>query len=389
MQITRRNTWRPNAGSIFILSILATIVAGTVFAQGNDTSSRDSLLVPKEFDFSAPALNFRTKIPHDSRVETVPMEPTEPNTIGKVMVIGKIAAGESDLKVETTMIGYNLQAPAAALRICSFDVEALGYTIRIFRTAPDLTEAKLLAKKAANGKPQSAVMAYCFARAQQALGIYFIVDVSGAASEDAADELVRRADEYAASFVDNLSWENGQQSNFGEELQTVPVRIGDTQNLLHIPSGWEIPINDFRGPLPAELHLIRRKNGKDVGLIWLFVQNMKEKPDLETSGAAIVKDYFVKQTPDARTPVLLSSEEDSALAEQGIAARTFRFSVKNREGKDAGDIEATVVWHNGRLSVLTLWSTWTSAANRNTFFSRLPDLTVYDIARQDVMVPQL
>lgn len=377
----------PLACSIFAVSILATIVAGTAFAQANDTSSMDSEWKPIKFDFSSPPLNFESKVPHDSTVETVPMEPTEPNTIGKVMVIGKIAPGGGDLKVETTMVGYNLQAPAAALRICSFDVEALGYTIRISRTAPDLTEAKLLAKKAANGKPQSAVLSYCFARAQQALGIYFIVDVSGAASEEAAAELVRRADEYAASFIDNLSWENGQQSNFGEELQTVPVRIGDTQNLLHIPSGWDIPINDFRGPLPAELHLIKRKNGKDVGLLWLFVQDMKEKPDLETSGAAIVKDYFVKQTPDARTPVLQSSEENIALTEQGIAARTFRFSVENREGRDAGDIEATVVWHNGRLSVLTLWSAWTSAANRNTFFSRLPGLTVYDIVRQAVLAP--
>jgi hypothetical protein len=115
---------------------------------------------------------------------------------------------------------------------------------------------------------------------------------------------------------------------------------------------------------------------------------MKEKPDLETSGAAIVKDYFVKQTPDGRAPVLLASGEDSALAEQGIASRTFRFSVENREGKDAGDIEATVVWHNGRLSVLTLWSAWTSEANRNAFFSRLPGLTVYDIVRQEVLLPQ-
>jgi hypothetical protein len=379
---------QPLASTIFAILILAMMAAGTAIVKAEDTSSKDSALVPKEFDFSSPALNFKTTVPHDSRVATVPMEPTEPNTIGKAKVIGKVASGKGDLEVETTIVGYSLQAPATALRVCSFDVEALGYTIRIFRTEPDLTEAKLLAKKAENGKPHSAALAYCFARAQQALGIYFIVDVTGAESEEAADDLVRRADEYAASFIDNLSWENGQQSSFGEDLQTVPLLIGDKQIRLSIPNGWDIPINDFRGPLPAELHMVRRRNGKDVGAVWLFVQNMKEKPDLETSGAAIVKDYFVKQTPDGRAPVLLASGEDSALAEQGIASRTFRFSVENREGKDAGDIEATVVWHNGRLSVLTLWSAWTSAANRNAFFSRLPGLTVYDIVRQEVLLPQ-
>jgi hypothetical protein len=338
--MNRQKMWHPLAGSIFAVSIVAATVAGTAFVRADDASSKNSAWVARKFDFSVPALNFESNVSRDATVETVPMEPTEPGTIGKVKVIGKIAPGKGDLKVETTMVGYNLHAPATALRICSFDVEALGYTIRIFRTAQDLTEAKL-------------------------------------------------ADEYAASFIDNLSWENGQQSSFGEDLQTVPLLIGDKQIRLSIPNGWDIPINDFRGRLPAELHIVRRKNRKDVGLVWLFVQDMKEKPDLDTSGAAIVKDYFVKQTPDARAPVLLASGEDSTLAEQGIASRTFRFSVENKQGSDAGDIEATVVWHNGRLSVLTLWSAWPSAANRNTFFSRLPGLTVYDIVRQEALVPQL
>lgn len=386
--MNRLKMWHPFAGSIFAVSIVAATVAGTRLVRADDTSSRDSAWVARKFDFSVPSLNFESSVSRDATVETVPMEPTEPGTIGKVKVIGKIAPGIGDLKVETTMVGYNLQAPATALRICSFDVEAVGYTLRIYRTAPDLTEAKLLAKKAANGKPQSAALGYCFARAQQALGIYFMVDVSSAASEEAADDLVRRADEYAASFIDNLSWENGRQSSFGEDLQTVPLLFGDKEIRLSIPNGWDIPINEFRGALPAELHMVRRKNGKDVGLVWLFVQDMKEKPDLDTSGAAIVKDYFVKQTPDVRVPVLLASGEDSTLAEQGIASRTFRFSVENKQGSDAGDIEATVVWHNGRLSVLTLWSAWTSAANRNTFFSRLPGLTVYDFVRQDVLLAQ-
>ncbi|MCK4207136.1 hypothetical protein J3U99_20410 [Brucella pituitosa] len=386
--MNRIKMWHPLASSIFAVSIVAATVAGTRFVRADDASSRDSAWVARKFDFSVPALNFESSVSRDATVETVPMEPTEPGTIGKVKVIGKIAPGKGDLKVETTMVGYNLQAPATALRICSFDVEALGYTLRLYRTVPDLTEAKLLAKKAANGKPQSAALGYCFARAQQALGIYFMVDVSSAASEEAADDLVRRADEYAASFIDNLIWENGQQSSFGEDLQTVPLLVGDKEIRLSIPNGWGIPINDFRGPLPAELHMVRRKNGKDVGLVWLFVQDMKEKPDLDTSGAAIVKDYFVKQTPDARAPVLLASGEDSTLAEQGIASRTFRFSVENKQGSDAGDIEATVVWHNGRLSVLTLWSAWTSAADRNTFFSRLPGLTVYDFVRQEVLLAQ-
>ncbi|NMK49198.1 hypothetical protein [Achromobacter sp. Bel] len=56
--------------------------------------------------------------------------------------------------------------------------------------------------------------------------------------------------------------------------------------------------------------------------------------------------------------------------DQEIAARTFRFSVEDKKGRDAGGIEALVTWKNGQLSVLTLWSAWTSSADRNAFCSQ-------------------
>lgn len=316
------------------------------------------------------------------------MEPNPPDTIGNVKVIGKITSDRNNPEIETSILGYNLPAPATAWRLCTFEVEALGYVPRISKSSDDLTEVGLLAQKADNGKPKSAAISYCFVREKQAVGVFFIVDVSHAASMDAANNLVHKADRYATALIDSLSWANGRQSSFGREMQEIPLRIGSVEHRIRIPKGWDVPINDFHGPLPAELHMVRRKNGKDVGLVWLFVQNMKEKPDLETAGAALVKDYFVKQTSDARSPVLLSSEEDNALADQGFAARTFRFSVEDKKGRDAGDIEALVAWKHGQLYVLTLWSAWTASADRNTFFSRLPGLSVYDILRQAVLETQ-
>lgn len=316
------------------------------------------------------------------------MEPNPPDTIGNVKVIGKITSDKNNPEIETSILGYNLPAPATAWRLCTFEVEALGYVPRISKSSDDLTEVGLLAQKADNGKPKSAAISYCFVREKQAVGVFFIVDVSHAASMDAANNLVHKADRYATALIDSLSWADGQQSSFGREMQEIPLRIGVKEHRIRIPKGWDVPINDFHGPLPAELHMVRRKNGKDVGLVWLFVQNMKEKPDLETAGAALVKDYFVKQTSDARSPVMLSSDEDSALAAQGFAARTFRFSVEDQKGRDAGDIEALVAWKHGQLSVLTLWSAWTASADRNTFFSRLPGLSVYDILRQAVLKTQ-
>lgn len=53
-----------------------------------------------------------------------------------------------------------------------------------------------------------------------------------------------------------------------------------------------------------------------------------------------------------------------------------------------GAIEALVAWKNGQLSVLTLWSAWKPSADRSSFFSRLPGLSVYDIVRQAVLTTQ-
>jgi hypothetical protein len=82
---------------------------------------------------------------------------------------------------------------------------------------------------------------------------------------------------------------------------------------------------------------------------------MKERPDLETTGAAIIRDYFVKQTPDADAPVLL------------------------------GVIDATAVWKDGQLTVISEWSIWAETARRNEFFSRLPGVTTYDLVRSAVL----
>lgn len=369
-------------------SVAVTMFAGTGFAQDNDSAVQNAVPVMRKFDFSAPALNLEGTLSPNATSETVPMSPTQPGTIGNVKVIGKITSDSSSPKIETTFVGYDLQAPSAAFRICTYQADTAGYTTRVSNVASDLTEAMLLGTKDENGKPHSALISYCFSRGKQVLGINFIADVSNAADAEAAYDLVVQADKYAAAFIGSLSWENGEESSFGQELQSVPVRIGNQQVMLQIPNQWEIPINDFHGSLPAELHTIRRKGGKDVGLVWLFVQDMKNKPDLEMAGATIVKDYFVRQTPDTHPPVLVSSEEDTILAEQGIPARTFRFSIENKNGEDSGEIEATVIWRNGRLHVLTLWSAWPSAADNSNFFSRLPALTVHDIVRQAMVTAQ-
>jgi hypothetical protein len=131
--------------------------------------------------------------------------------------------------------------------------------------------------------------------------------------------------------------------------------------------------------------MIRRSDDRAVGLIWLIVLPMAEKPDLEKTGAEIIKNYFVKQTPDAAAPVILRTNENPALSEAELANREFRFSVKNLKGEDIGVIDATVVWKDNELAVISEWSTWVETARRNDFFSRLPGMTAYDLVRSAVL----
>ncbi|PJI51800.1 hypothetical protein CTI14_53440, partial [Methylobacterium radiotolerans] len=52
-----------------------------------------------------------------------------------------------------------------------------------------------------------AAISYCFVREKQAVGVFFIVDVSRAASMDAANSLVHKADRYATALIDTFEVE--------------------------------------------------------------------------------------------------------------------------------------------------------------------------------------
>lgn len=347
--------------------------------------------MPQAFDFGVPSLNFKAAVPPGAEVEMVPMSALEPGTLGRVKIVGKIPPVKGGPQVEVTIVGYDLRTPASALRICRYEAEAAGYIERISQATADQTEAQFYGNQADDGKPRSAMFSYCFARGNQALAVHFGVDVRQTTTLKAAKARVDEADAYAQHFMAALRFADDQQANFGNAAQRVRLNLDGEMLDAEVPGGWEIPINDFKGPLPAELHMLRRSQGNDVGLVWLWVHPMKARPDNDTV-AQMVQQYFLKQTPDTRPPVLRTSEDDADLSQQGIKARALRFDVTNKKGEDAGEIEATVGWQNGNLVVVTLWSAWrapienkASAEGRNLFFSRLAGLTTYDVLRFAVL----
>ncbi|KQO75125.1 hypothetical protein [Rhizobium sp. Leaf262] len=361
------------------------VVLFTFVAIANQVNASDHNWRKHLFDFNVSSLNFETDVPVESNVQTVPMGAMEPGTIGSMKIVGKVAPTVDGPQIETTIMAYELLSPPAALPICKYEAEIAGYTPRSIATSPDITEAEVFATQSENGKPKSAILSQCFSKGKNALAIHFIVNIVGEPTKETAKNALVELDAYSSTFLKNLRFSDGKQANFGDDMQPVSLRIGERKIDLQIPRDWEVPINDFPGRLPAELHMVRRSGGKDVGLVWLSVQEMKEKPDLETTGAAIIRDYFVKQTPDADSPILLGGNENSALSENGVANREFRFSVKNRKNEDVGVIDATAVWTDGRLTVISHWSIWAEASRRNEFFSRLPGVTTYNLVRTAVL----
>ncbi len=357
----------------------------SLFSVFGEASAAEGAWKKHVFEFNNPSLNFETEVPDNATVETVTMEDAEPGSIGRVKIVGKVTPGADGQRVETTIMAYDLRSPPAALRICKFEAELDGYTPRSTFTSPDLTEAKVFATQSDKGKPKAAILSHCFAKGRIALAIHFVVEIIGEPTPEAAKKALNELDGYSIAFLKKFQFSDGKQANFGDDMQRVPLRIGERKIDLQIPPGWEIPINDFLGPLPAELHMIRRSDDRAVGLIWLIVLPMAEKPDLEKTGAEIIKNYFVKQTPDAAAPVILRTNENPALSEAELANCEFRFAVKNLKGEDIGVIDATVVWKDNQLAVISEWSTWVETARRNDFFSRLPGMTAYDLVRSAVL----
>lgn len=99
----------------------------------------------------------------------------------------------------------------------------------------------------------------------------------------------------------------------------------------------------------------------------------------------MIRDYFVQQSPDVKPPTLLASGEDEDFKKAGVMSRLFRFSVAKKDGEDGGDLIANVIWHDGKLYVASVWSRRSPSGDPNTFFSRLPGLTAFDLVQASLL----
>ncbi|MGE7471401.1 hypothetical protein ACQKLX_18300 [Bosea sp. NPDC003192] len=342
-------------------------------------AARERGLERREFNFGDKALSFTSYLPAAAKIETATIDTSEPLTgIGRIRIVGKIAFPDTP-QVEATITAFQLASVANPARICAHQAEQIGYSVAASATTSDLAQAQVLAFATRDGRRMQGAFGQCYARGDRLLSVYVLIDLRDAKDNDAARTILNRARDLASPIVANLAFADEQPSGFRDGLGEAKLRDLGRDLVLAFPKSWQVAINDFTGHLPAELHLTRTSGDKSRGALWLAAQERAEQPDLDKLGPALIADYFAQQSKDAQAPVLLVAAEDPLFGNAGIAARSFRFSLKDKAGKDAGDILAILLWHKNRLYAVSLWLPWPASADANIFYSRLPGLTAYDM----------
>ena len=335
----------------------------------SDEQAKSRGWVKRRFEIGPPEISFETFVPADAKIGTARMEPKPvPSGLGDLKSVAKIRLG--DAPVEATIVAFDLAHPSAATLICQWGMDEAGYETRRRVDAPRLTHAERLGLRKKDGKAEGVFLA-CSNRSRFVLTFLFAYDLTK------GDDAVTAVRGFASAFLGNLVFDEGKGASFAPgQLGEIPLAIGQDRRMLPVPNGWDVRINDFNGSLPAELHLFREEEGKPKGLVWLAVREMAEKPDLDSIAAPLIRDYFAKQS-DARPPEPRQAWDEFDFKNAGILQQGYRFAVTGKDGKDAGDIEAFLAWHEGRLYVATLWSPVAKSDERNAFFTRLPGLTAY------------
>lgn len=334
--------------------------------------------VKKRFEIGPPEISFETFVPADAKVATARMEPkAAPSGLGDIKGVAKIRLG--DAPVEATITAFDLAHPGAATLICDWGMEEAGYETHRRVDTPGLTTAERLGGVQKGGKPVDGAFLTCVNRGRFLLTFLFKYDPAK------GDDAVAAVRGFAGVFLSNIVVDDGKDSSFAPgQITEVPIVIGQDRRTLSVPKGWEVRINDFTGSLPAELHLIREEGGKPKGLVWFGVREMAEKPELDEIVILLIRDYFAKQS-DARPPEPGQAWDEFDFKDAGFLQQGYRFSVTSKNGKEGGDIEAFVVWHEGRLYVASLWSPVAKSDERNVFFTRLPGLTAHAFVKRALL----
>ncbi|MBB5723893.1 hypothetical protein FHS72_003540 [Loktanella ponticola] len=332
--------------------------------------------VQQSFDFESPHLNFTTTVMNGASVKTIPMRGPEQGEIGKILAIGNVADPREWMLVN--LIGYSFATPVAPEPLCRSELEREGYQIRAMRSTPDMTMTEALSVASNSEHLTKGVYTRCYARGNITLVLHVFDDVSDITTQEAYNARRAAALDLYTRFTTDLIFEDGASANFGGMLQEVTVKFGDDRVDFTVSEIWDVAINDFTGSLPAEMQLFRNRDGQTLGVLWLHVAEGPEPTDLAEVAARFVTQYFSDLTQQVGSLEVVSNVPDEDLSE--LKGRRVRVAVNG-----FGDIEASVIWHDGRLYVLGLWQNYEQPADRSMFYTRLAAHSSFVMMKNDLV----
>ena len=258
-------------------------------------------------------------------------------------------------------------------------MQAIGLDVVSQSVSDDLSAASLRSVKRQGGKFEQVAFTRCFTRGTKLLAFHFAAKPAGA-NEDAIVNTGKSIETFAATMFKGLAFDDRMPVSHWQGMTDIPLKLAEQSANLKISAAWTVAINDFNGAVPAELHLVRKHDGKDAGLVWLGAFETAANFDMARDGEKLLRDFIAKQSPDFGEARLLSNDR-LALPEGVVGERSrFRFEIASETGGGASDVLATVTRSGSRLYVVAWWSPPISGDERARFMARLPGFTAYDLA---------
>lgn len=329
------------------------------------------------FDFGAPDLRGEITVPEDASLQTAAMQPRETGAAGRSTVVGKIEASAT-VPAEVTVMAFDLEYPAAPLRVCAYETQASGLDVVSQSTSDDLSAASVRSVRTHNGAFELVAFTRCLTRGNRLLAFHFAAKPDGA-GEAAAIRTGERIETFAATMFKGMAFADGEPASHWRGMTDIPLKLGDKAVSMKASAAWTVAINDFNGAVPAELLLVRKRDGKDAGLVWLSVVAATDGFDMALDGGKVLRTFIANQSPDFGEAKLLSSERLSP--GEGERHR-FRFEIPSKSGAETSELLATLTLSGGRVHIVAWWTPSPAGSAREKFMARLPGLTAYDLAQE-------
>lgn len=331
------------------------------------------------FDFGAADLRGDIALPDDAALQTAHFQPRQSGTAGSTTVVGKIASSAT-VPADVTVMAFDLEYPTVPLGVCAYEVQLAGLTVVSQSVSDDLSDASLRSVKAKGGKFEQVAFTRCLTRGTKLLAFHFVMKPTGV-DKDAAVAAGERMERLSATMFKDMAFADGKPISRWQGLTDISLVLGKRSTTLQTSPAWTVAINDFNGAFPAELHLIRKRDGQDAGLVWLGVFEASAGFDMVIDGQKLLRAFLAKQSANFGEAKLLVTDR-IALPNGSGEKQRFRFEVASKSGGDAGNLVATVTHSGDRLYAVAWWSPSFSGSDRERFMARLPGMTAFDLAQQ-------